>query len=103
MESQLECRDHYGVEILQSVNMNGTWNLPVQCSADILKEVFLRCHIFILENCAQKKSKKKCKCMKIINFPVCKPKSKNVAQSQKFFALSHGGETMTFRNFDVVQ
>ena len=35
---------------------------------------------------------------KIMNFPVCKYKSQNFAQSQQNFASSGDGETVTFRN-----
>ena len=69
-------------------------------------------HNFTFENLAQENSPKiskhahkvskngqKVKKMnKIMNFPVCTQKSKNVAQSQQKFAPSHNGETVTFRN-----
>ena len=37
-----------------------------------------------------------------MNFPACTYKSQHFAQSQLSFALSHGGETVTFRNSDYV-
>ena len=36
-------------------------------------------------------------------FPACTYKSQNFAQSQKFFAPSHDGDTVTFRNSEPSQ
>ena len=49
-----------------------------------------------------KMDKKVQKINRIMNFQACRYKSQHVAQNKIFFALSHDGETMTFRNSALV-